>query len=109
VEPKGTASDATPTDGSGTGGKLGDADASSGKQGHQKQRTSNDTGENDKGDSGLEGSANSGLEEVESSTASDSGSSGIGVVLPIILGALVLGAIVFVVVRRRRRVQTGGA
>jgi cobalamin biosynthesis Mg chelatase CobN len=104
AEPQGAASDAKQrtTDGSGTGGNA--RDASSSKQVKDKKG-----GSSDKDDSGYQGSGNTGLEEVEGSTASDSGSSGIGVALPIILGALLLAAIVFAVLRHRRRVQTGPA
>jgi cobalamin biosynthesis Mg chelatase CobN len=99
-KPQEPASDASSTsrDRSGSGEKPGDTKATAEKQGDQKQqRTSND-----KGDNGYKGSANTGLEEVGGSTVSDSGSSGIGIVLPIILGAVLLAAIAFVVVRRRR-------
>jgi len=104
VKPQGTASDATQrtTDGSGTGGNARDASAT-------KRDTETKGGSNGKDDSGSAGTGNAGLEEVEGSTVTDSGSSGIGVALPIILGALLLAAIVFAVVRHQRRTQTGRA
>lgn len=45
---------------------------------------------------------NPALSQVPGTSADDSGSGGIGIVLPIILGVLLLGAIAFAVVRRRR-------
>jgi hypothetical protein len=49
---------------------------------------------------------NPALSQAQGSSADDSESGGIGIVLPIILGLLLLGAIVFAVVRRRRRAKT---
>jgi hypothetical protein len=54
-------------------------------------------------------SKNPAFSEAESPDVGDSGSGGIGIALPIILGLLLLGAIAFAVVRHRRRAQTGTA
>jgi hypothetical protein len=51
-------------------------------------------------------STNPGFSQAQTPEADDSGSGGIGIVLPIILGLLLLGAITFAVVRRRRRAKT---
>jgi hypothetical protein len=41
---------------------------------------------------------------AKNAAVEDSGSSGIGIVLPIVLGVLLLAAIVVMVVRRRRQI-----
>jgi hypothetical protein len=97
VDSQGTASGTTTTDASGAARS---GDSKSRKQSKDDQKSAGDKG-NDAGkgkDSVLAG--------VESSVPDNSGSGGLGIVLPIILGALLLGAGVVALVHRRRRTQS---
>jgi hypothetical protein len=63
-----------------------------------------DSGQGGSGGDGLRGSdADSGLPEVIGDVASGSDDSDMGVLLPIVIGATLVAALAFVIIRRRRR------